>query len=80
MICQVPILSFVPVLCIAVSVISHHFSYILCVAKIGFEDNALRGGENDRIAKHSEKKQATADPYYQLICQMKTDLDWLSFR
>ena len=55
-------------------------SHILCVVKIGFEDNMLRGGENDRIANHSEKKQATADQKYQLICQMKPDLDWLSSR
>ena len=39
----------------------HQSSYILCVVKIGFEDNALTGGENDRIAKNNEKKPATAD-------------------
>ena len=52
MICQVPILSFVPVLCIAVSVIV--IIHSMC-PQSDFEDNTLTGGENDRIAKQSEK-------------------------
>ena len=62
MICQVPILPFFQRMWIALtSPECHQSSYILCVIKIGFEDNTLRGDENDRIAKHNDKEQAIAD-------------------
>ena len=61
---QLPILPFVPVLCIVVSVISHATFYV----KLIFEDNTLLGGENDMILSKA-KIEKTNDNWskYQLI-------------